>query len=311
MVSQLFLGIRLECAKCHHHPFEVWGQDDFYSLAAYFARVGHKGAGIRRRSPAARRSSSPARRRGEASAHRPGRCRPAAVRQGDATRRGHAIRASVLADWIRRRRQPVFRRGHRQSRLGRPDGPRPGRAGGRSARHQSAEQRPACSTPWPTTSASRGYDLKKLIRTITTSYVYGLSSLPNERNVGRHCAIIRATIASGCGPRCCSTPSATSRRCPRRSPRCRRVAGDRAVDGPVAIVFLDSFGRPDPNQDPPCERTSDTTVVQALAPDERAGPAPQGDEPTPAGPRAWRRARRRRRKSSTSCICWLQSAADG
>ena len=29
-------------------------------------------------------------------------------------------------------------------------------------------------------------------------------------------------------------------------------------------IFLDSFGRPDPNQDPPCERTSDTTVVQAL-----------------------------------------------
>src|SRR5262249_8440462 len=29
-------------------------------------------------------------------------------------------------------------------------------------------------------------------------------------------------------------------------------------------VFLDSFGRPDPNQDPPCERTGDTTVVQAL-----------------------------------------------
>ena len=41
-VSQLFLGVRLECAKCHHHPFEVWGQDDFYSLAAYFARLGHK-----------------------------------------------------------------------------------------------------------------------------------------------------------------------------------------------------------------------------------------------------------------------------
>jgi hypothetical protein len=29
-------------------------------------------------------------------------------------------------------------------------------------------------------------------------------------------------------------------------------------------IFLDSFGRPDPNQDPPCERTTDTTVVQAL-----------------------------------------------
>ena len=46
LVSQLFLGTRLECAKCHHHPFEVWGQEDFYSLAAFFSRVGYKGAGL-------------------------------------------------------------------------------------------------------------------------------------------------------------------------------------------------------------------------------------------------------------------------
>ena len=46
LISQLFLGTRLECAKCHHHPFEVWGQDDFYSLAAFFSRVGYKGAGL-------------------------------------------------------------------------------------------------------------------------------------------------------------------------------------------------------------------------------------------------------------------------
>ncbi|HTE21022.1 MAG TPA: DUF1549 and DUF1553 domain-containing protein, partial [Armatimonadota bacterium] len=38
-VGQLFLGVRLDCAQCHHHPFERWGQDDFYSLAAFFARV--------------------------------------------------------------------------------------------------------------------------------------------------------------------------------------------------------------------------------------------------------------------------------
>ena len=35
-VSQAFLGVRLECAQCHHHPFEKWGQDDFYGLAAFF-----------------------------------------------------------------------------------------------------------------------------------------------------------------------------------------------------------------------------------------------------------------------------------
>jgi hypothetical protein len=41
-VSQLFLGTRLECAKCHNHPWEKWTQDDFYGLAAFFARVGIK-----------------------------------------------------------------------------------------------------------------------------------------------------------------------------------------------------------------------------------------------------------------------------
>ena len=40
--SQVFLGVRLQCAKCHHHPFETWSQDDYYGLAAFFARVGTK-----------------------------------------------------------------------------------------------------------------------------------------------------------------------------------------------------------------------------------------------------------------------------
>jgi hypothetical protein len=40
--AQVFLGVRLQCAKCHHHPFEVWSQDDYYGLAAFFARVQRK-----------------------------------------------------------------------------------------------------------------------------------------------------------------------------------------------------------------------------------------------------------------------------
>ena len=46
LVSQLFLGLRLECAKCHQHPFEVYGQADFYGMAAHFARVDTKGTGL-------------------------------------------------------------------------------------------------------------------------------------------------------------------------------------------------------------------------------------------------------------------------
>lgn len=40
--AQVFLGIRIQCARCHHHPFEVWGQDDYYGLAAFFSRVQRK-----------------------------------------------------------------------------------------------------------------------------------------------------------------------------------------------------------------------------------------------------------------------------
>jgi hypothetical protein len=41
-ISQIFLGVRIECAKCHNHPWEKWTQDDFYGFAAFFARVGVK-----------------------------------------------------------------------------------------------------------------------------------------------------------------------------------------------------------------------------------------------------------------------------
>lgn len=41
--AQLFLGVRIQCAKCHNHPFESITQSDYYSLAAYFARVKIKG----------------------------------------------------------------------------------------------------------------------------------------------------------------------------------------------------------------------------------------------------------------------------
>ena len=41
-VAQLFLGVRMQCAQCHHHPFEKWSQDDYYSFAAFFSQVGRK-----------------------------------------------------------------------------------------------------------------------------------------------------------------------------------------------------------------------------------------------------------------------------
>ncbi|MEK9632291.1 MAG: DUF1549 and DUF1553 domain-containing protein [Opitutae bacterium] len=41
-VSQLFLGTRIQCAQCHHHPFEKWSQEDYYKLSAFFSQVGRE-----------------------------------------------------------------------------------------------------------------------------------------------------------------------------------------------------------------------------------------------------------------------------
>lgn len=44
-VSQAFLGVRIECAQCHHHPADRWGQDDYFAMAALFEGVARKKVG--------------------------------------------------------------------------------------------------------------------------------------------------------------------------------------------------------------------------------------------------------------------------
>ncbi|MBT4693408.1 MAG: DUF1553 domain-containing protein [Planctomycetaceae bacterium] len=44
-ISQAFLGVRIECAQCHHHPFEKWGQRDYYAFAGFFTGVTQKKMG--------------------------------------------------------------------------------------------------------------------------------------------------------------------------------------------------------------------------------------------------------------------------
>src|SRR5262249_53764628 len=41
-VAQVFLGTRIQCAQCHHHPFDRWTMDDYYGFAALFGQVGYK-----------------------------------------------------------------------------------------------------------------------------------------------------------------------------------------------------------------------------------------------------------------------------
>ncbi|HWL08809.1 MAG TPA: DUF1549 and DUF1553 domain-containing protein [Planctomicrobium sp.] len=45
-VAQLFLGVRMQCAQCHHHPFERWSQQDYYGFSAFFTRIGREPTSI-------------------------------------------------------------------------------------------------------------------------------------------------------------------------------------------------------------------------------------------------------------------------
>lgn len=263
LVSQLFLGIRLECAKCHHHPFEKWGQDDFYSFAAYFARLGHKGTGI----------SAPisggeeiivVKPQGSVSHPLTGKPLPPRPLFGTAPPvTDDADPREALAAWITAPENPFFA----QVIVNRVWADLMGRG--------IVEPVDDLRMTNPPTNAAlldalakdfreKKCDLKALIRTICTSHVYALSSLPSDRNAGdrqnysRHyrkrlrgeVLLDAVSDITGLEERFAAMPAGS---------RANEIWTTR-----IGSVFLDTFGRPNPNQDPPCERTSDPTVTQTL-----------------------------------------------
>lgn len=262
-VSQLFLGIRLECAKCHHHPFEAWGQDDFYGFAAYFARVGRKGTGL---SPpisggeeivyAGKSGAVKHPLTGQVLEPRPlFGAAPAEASGGDPR--------VALARWITSPGNRYFARVI----VNRVWADLMGRGIVEPVDDLRATNPP---TNGPLLEAladdfrDHGCDLKHLIRTITTSHAYGLGSLPTDRNLAdtrnysRH---YRQRLGAEAVLNAVCDITGVQESFPGMPP------GTRA-DGLWTVraesLFLDTFGRPDPNQDPPCERTPDASVVQAL-----------------------------------------------
>ncbi len=264
MVSQLFLGIRLECARCHHHPFESWGQDQFYGFAAYFARVGRKGTGLSPPISGGEEIVYGAK-RGEVKHPLTGEVLPPRPLFGTAgsTSDPEVDPRDVLARWMTDAQNPYFARVI----VNRVWADLMGRGIVEPVDDLRATNPPS-NAPLLDALADdfrrHGHDLKHLIRTIMASSVYALGSTPHDRNVSdtrnfsRHYRQrLRAEVLldalsdiTGIAESFDGTPQGT---------RAVAVWTHRAPS-----LFLDTFGRPDPNQDPPCERTSDTSVVQAL-----------------------------------------------
>jgi hypothetical protein len=273
IVSQLFLGVRLECAKCHHHPFEVYSQDDFYSFAAHFGRIGRKGTGISApisgseeviftnptgdvKHPGTGKTMLP----------KPLFILPSPSGRG-AGGEGETDKdqdpRQVLADWLVSEHNPFFAK----VAVNRIWTDLMGRGLVEPIDDMRATNPPS-NGPLLDALADhfrkQGYDQKKLLRAVMTSHVYGLSSLPSKtnsgdlRNYSRHYRQrLRGEVLLDALTDITGVPEVFAAAPPRT----------RAIElwtVRTQSVFLDSFGRPDPNQDPPCERTSDSTVVQAL-----------------------------------------------
>lgn len=263
IVSQLFLGVRLDCARCHHHPFEVWGQQDFYSFAAFFGRLGHKGTGI----------STPISGGEEAIYTRP-------IGEVKHPVTGKVLKPTpllgkamdipldqdpreALAHWMTATDNPFFAK----VMVNRVWADLLGRGIVEPIDDMRATNPPSNARLLDALADDfkrSGYDMKKLIRTIAGSYVYSLSSSPrpesvgDSRNYSRHYRQrLRAEVLLDAISDITGVPEQFD----------AMPIGSRAMQvwtARVPSTFLDSFSRPDPNQDPPCERTADTSVVQAL-----------------------------------------------
>jgi hypothetical protein len=260
--------VRLDCAKCHHHPFEIWGQDDFYSFAAFFGRIGRKGQGISAPISGGEEAvflGNPTGRRagpvkhpvtGQEMTPTPLLGKPMDIAADKDPRQ-------VLADWVTAPENPFFGKvlANRiwADLMGRgivdPVD---------DLRATNPPSNPELLDALAADFRKNKCDLKKLIRTICLSHAYQLSTTPNDRNASdlrnysRHYRQrLRAEVLLDMVSDITGVPEKFEAMPP----------GSRAIEVWTArsqSVFLDSFGRPDPNQDPPCERTSDTTVVQAL-----------------------------------------------
>ncbi|MBM3971414.1 MAG: DUF1549 domain-containing protein [Planctomycetes bacterium] len=264
IVSQLFLGIRLECAKCHHHPFEKWAQDDFYSFAAYFGQIGRKGTGI-----SAPISGS------EEFIFTGGKARtvlhpqtqkamePRPLFGNSPALPPEADPRDVLAAWITSRDNSFFA----QVMVNRVWTDLMERGLVEPVDDLRASNPPSNGPLLEALGADfrdNGYDIKKLIRRITTSHVYGLSSVPNDRNssdtrnYSRHYRQrLRGEVLLDSISQITGTTDTFAASAP--GTRAKELWTVR-----IESLFLDAFGRPDENQDPPCERTSEPTVVQVL-----------------------------------------------
>ncbi len=257
--AQLFLGIRIQCARCHHHPFEKWSQDDYYGFASLFSRVGTK-PGPDPTSPrlytlAAGMASNPL--TGEA--RKP---KPLGAPELPDLGPFRDPRAE-LVEWLKQPDNPFFARTlvnrywkHFMGRgLVEPED---------DMRVSNPPSNPELLDALADDFVKHGYDLKRLVRTIATSRAYDRSSQPNasnesdRRNFARfyprrlpaEVLLDAVGVVTGSPEKFADLPAS--------------FRATQLPDEGFASYFLDVFGRPKRESVCECERSTEANLSQTL-----------------------------------------------
>ena len=275
-VSQAFMSLSINCAKCHNHPLEKWTNDQYYSFANLFARVRAKGWGGDARSGDGARTLFIAD-RGDLIQPRTGKPQPAAPLDGQAIASDSTEdRREALADWLTSPENPYFTRSIANRVWA--------NFFGRGIVEPVDDLRisnPAANEPLLQAIsehlAKNDYDLKSLMRLILRSETYRRSSTPLPENVGDQKYYSRyyprrlmAEVLQD------AITSVT-----RVSPKYNRITlsdgstegtslyreGTRALqlsDSSVTSYFLKTFGRNEREITCECERSNKPSMVQVL-----------------------------------------------
>lgn len=268
--AQVFLGQRLACANCHHHPFEKWSQDDYWGMAAFYGRVARKNIPI----PGAPNNRGDqllrlwVKRDGAATNKRTGQ--PAAIKALDAPAlqidNGDDPR-NRLVDWMIEQKNPFVAKAivnrYWSHFFGRGivdplD----------DMRVTNPPSNPELLQALADDFIKNGMSLKNLVRTIVNSRAYQLSAIPNEFNKNDKQNFTRfyprrlgAEVLLDAVSQVTDSPSTfsglpTDLHGPRRAMM--------LPDENHGSYFLEVFGKPARTSSCECERTNDANLAQAL-----------------------------------------------
>ncbi len=256
-VAQVFMGVQMQCAQCHNHPFERWTMDDYYSFAAFFAQVGRKQGSDPRETIVFNSGTGAVNHLVD---NRPMEPRFLGGDQPDLAGRD---RREVLGDWLTAPDNPWFARNianrvwdHYFGRgiINPPD----------DVRVTNPPSHPRLLEELGQRLVSYDYDLRQLVRDICNSYTYQMSTRPragapsDTRNF--NVAQVRRLPAE-------QLLDAISQVTGHQVKFANLPIGARAVqvaDGNSGNYFLEVFGRPARESACTCERRNEPTLAQTL-----------------------------------------------